>query len=371
MPSLFDPITLGEYEMKKRIFMAPLTRGRSGPQGVPDRMVAEYYAQRTDAGLLIAEATAINPQGHGWRNAPGIYTEEQVAGWRGVADAVHARGGRIFMQIWHMGRTVLPEYANGESPVAPSEVKADGGMLGKDGNRRPFVMPRAITIPEIKRTVADFAEAAERAIEAGFDGVEIHAANNFLVDSFLRDGTNRREDEYGGPIENRARFLIEVVEAITGVIGAGKVGVRLSPTNSYFGISDSEPHVTFPSVAAMLNDFDLAYLHILELIPGSGQPSASDMAPVSHLIRAAYKGTLVKNGGYDRQSGNDALDTSEADAIAFGVPFIANPDLVERYRFGLPLTNSDPETYYTPGRQGYTDYLTYMAEAGRADRKAA
>ena len=354
MPTLFDPITLGEYELKNRIFMAPLTRGRTGSEGVPDRMVAEYYAQRADAGLLIAEATAINAQGRGWRNAPGIYTEEQVAGWRGVADAVHARGGRIFMQIWHMGRTVLPEYANGQRPVAPSEVKADGEIRGKDGKKRPFVMPRAITIPEIKETIADFARAAERAVEAGFDGIEIHGANNFLVDSFLRDGTNRREDEYGGPIENRARFLNEVVEAVTGMIGAGKVGVRLSPTNSYFGITDSEPHITFPGAAATLNGFDLAYLHVLESKPANG------MAPVSPLIRAAYTGTLIKNGGYDHQSGNKALNAGEADAIAFGVPFIANPDLVERYRYGLPLTDSDPETYYTPGRQGYADYATHM-----------
>ncbi len=364
MPTLFDPITLGDYELKNRIFMAPLTRGRSDPQGVPGRMVAEYYAQRAEAGLLITEATAINAQGHGWRNAPGIYTEEQVRGWRLVADAVHARGGRIFMQLWHMGRCVLPEYANSERPIAPSEIKADGGLQGKDGNRRPFVMPRAITIPEIKQTVADFARAADRAIEAGFDGVEIHAANNFLVDAFLRDGTNRREDEYGGPIENRAGFLIEVIAVITGAIGAGKVGVRVSPTNNVFGISDSQPHVTFPSVAAMLNGFDIAYLHILEPKPASGHAMATDIAPVSHLLRAAYKGTLINNGGYDRQSASDSLDAGEADAIAFGVPFIANPDLVERYRYGLPLTDSDPETYYTPGRRGYADYPTYMAEAG-------
>ena len=258
------------------------------------------------------------------------------------------------MQIWHMGRTVLPEYANGERPVAPSKVKADGEIRGRDGRKRPFVTPRAMTIPEIKETVADFARAAERAVEAGVDGIEIHGANNFLIDSFLRDGTNRREDEYGGPVENRNRFLIEVVAAVTGAIGAGKVGVRLSPTNSYFGITDSKPDITFPGAAAMLNDFDLAYLHVLESKP------AGDMAPVSHLIRAAYKGTLIKNGGYDHHSGNEALDAGEADAIAFGVPFIANPDLVERYRYGLPLTDSDPETYYTPGWRGYTDYASPM-----------
>ena len=364
MPTLFDPISLGDYELKNRIFMAPLTRGRSGADGIPAPMVAKYYAQRAEAGLLIAEATAINAQGHGWRNSPGIYTEAQVAGWQRVTDAVHASNGRIFMQLWHMGRTVLPEYANGERPVAPSEVKADGGMLDKDGKRRSFVMPRALSIQEIKRIVADFAKAAERAVEAGFDGVEIHGANNFLVDSFLRDGTNRRNDEYGGAIENRARFLIEILKAVTGAIGTGKVGLRLSPTNSYFGISDSKPHVTFPRVAAMLNDFDLAYLHILEQIAESVEPPTGHVEPVSDLIRAAYKGNLIRNGGYDNWSGNEAFDKGEAEAIAFGVPFIANPDLVNRYRYGLPLTDSDPDTYYTPSRRGYTDYPIYLDKVG-------
>ncbi len=364
MPTLFDPTSLGEYELKNRIFMAPLTRGRAGVDGIPGPLMAEYYAQRAEAGLVIAEATAINAQGHGWRNSPGIYTDAQVAGWRRVTDAVHANNGRIFLQLWHMGRAVLPVYANGERPVAPSGVKAEGGMLDQDGKRRSFVTPRALSIPEIKRIVADFAKAAERAVEAGFDGVEIHGANNFLVDSFLRDGTNRREDEYGGTIENRARFLVEIIEAVSGAIGAGKIGVRLSPTNSYFGISDSSPHVTFPRVAAMLNDFDLAYLHVLEQIAEGVEPPTGNVAPVSDLIRTVYEGTLIRNGGYDSQSGSDTLDKGEAEAIVFGVPFIANPDLVNRYLHGLSLTNSDPETYYTPGRRGYTDYPNYLAEVG-------
>ncbi len=350
MTRLFDPIRIGRLDLPNRIFMAPLTRGRTGAAGVPGPLVAKYYAQRAGAGLLISEATAINAQGRGWRNAPGIYNDTQVAGWRDVAEAVHAQGGRMFMQIWHMGRTVLPEYANGERPIAPSEVKAEGGMLDQDGNRRPFVMPRTITIPEIKATVAGFAKAAERAVEAGMDGVEIHGANNFLVDSFLRDGTNRRNDDYGGPIENRARFLIEVVDAVARTIGADRVGVRLSPTNSYFGISDSEPHVTFPDVAALLNRFDLAYLHILESKPENG------IAPVAPLIRDAYNGTLINNGGYDQESGSEALAAGEADAIAFGTAFIANPDLVNRFRNRLPLAAPDPDTFYTAGPVGYTDY---------------
>ena len=356
MPTLFDPITLGDYKLKNRIFMAPLTRGRTGAEGVPTRMVTDYYADRAAAGLLITEATAITAKSRGWRNAPGIYSKEQMAGWRDVADAVHARDGRIFMQIWHMGRTVLPGYANGERPVAPSEVQAEGGMLEQDGTRGSFVMPRALTIPEIKSTVADFALAAKRAVEAGLDGIEIHAANNFLVDTFLRDGTNRRTDEYGGPVENRARFLIEVIEAVTDAIGSGRVGVRLSPTNSYFGISDSQPDITFPRVAAMLNRFDLAYLHILE------PETADGIAPVAPLIRAVYHGTLIRNGGYDQHSGGEALKSGEAEAIAFGVPFIANPDLVDRYRLSLPLAQSDPETYYTPGRVGYADYPAYQPQ---------
>ncbi len=357
MTNLFDPTRVGRLTLPNRIIMAPLTRGRTGADGVPSKLVAEYYAQRAKAGLLISEATAINAQGRGWRNAPGIYNDAQVAGWRGVAEAVHARGGRIFMQIWHMGRTVLPEYANGERPVAPSEVKADGGMLDQDGNRRQFVMPRALTVPEIKGTVAAFARAAKRAAEAGMDGVEIHGANNFLVDSFLRDGTNRRKDEYGGQIENRARFLIEVVDAVSHAIGTDRVSVRLSPTNSYFGISDSEPHVTFPGVAALLNRFNLAYLHILESKPENGT------APVAPLIRDAYKGTLIKNGGYDQRSGSDALAAGEADAIAFGTPFIANPDLVNRFRHRLPLAVPDPDTFYTPGAAGYTDYPAHPVAA--------
>ena len=360
MTRLFDPIRLGRLTLPNRIIMAPLTRGRTGAAGVPGALVAEYYGQRAAAGLLISEATAINAQGRGWRNAPGIYDEAQIAGWRGVTKAVHARGGRIFMQIWHMGRTVLPAYANGERPVAPSPVKADGGMLDQDGNRRPFVMPRAITIPEIARTVADFATAAARAVAAGMDGVEIHGANNFLVDSFLRDGTNRRQDEYGGPIENRARFLIEVVAAVSHAIGADRVGVRLSPTNCYFGISDSAPHVTFPGVAALLNRFDLAYLHILESQPENG------IAPVAPLIRAAYQGTLIKNGGYDQHSGGDALAAGEADAIAFGTPFIANPDLVNRFRHRLPLAAPDTDTFYSPGAAGYADYPAHPAAMERA-----
>ena len=363
MAALFDPVTLGKYTLKNRIFMAPLTRGRSGSDGIPGPMMAEYYAQRAEAGLLIAEATAINAEGHGWRNSPGIYTEEQVAGWRGVTDAVHARGGHIFLQIWHMGRTVLPEYVSGKRPLAPSAVKAEGGLLGKNGEHRDFAMPRPMSIPEIKATVADFAMAAERAVKAGFDGVEIHAANNFLVDSFLRDGTNRRNDEYGGSIENRGRFLVEVVDAVTMAIGMGKVGVRLSPTNSYFGISDSSPHLTFPRVASMLSDFDLAYLHILESIPESAIASVNEVAPVANLIRAAYKGTLIRNGGYDVRTGHGAISRGEADAVAFGIPFIANPDLVSRYREGLSLTDSDPDTYYTPGRRGYIDYPPYLAQA--------
>jgi len=363
MTTLFDPITLGDYELKNRIFMAPLTRGRSGLDGIPCPLVADYYAQRAAAGLLIAEATAISAQGHGWRNSPGIYSPAQSSGWRQVTDAVHASGGHIFLQIWHMGRTVLPVYVNGERPVAPSEVQAEGGMLDKGGKRRSFVMPRALSIAEIKKIVADFARAAELAIKAGLDGIEIHGANNFLVDSFLRDGTNRRNDEYGGSIGNRARLLVEVLEAGTNAIGAGKVGLRLSPTNSYFGISDSAPHVTFPRVATMLNDFDLAYLHILEQIPSIMDAPVNKVEPVSDLIRAVYKGNLIRNGGYDARSGNEALAKGEADAIAFGVPFIANPDLVGRFRQGLNLTESDPDTYYTPGRRGYTDYPTYLAQA--------
>ncbi len=356
MTNLFDPIRVGRLTLPNRIIMPPLTRGRAGPAGVPDALVADYYSQRASAGLLIAEATAVNREGDGWPGAPGLYTDAQASGWRMVADAVHAAGGRIFVQLWHMGRTVVAQDLDGARPLAPSEIAATGEQRGKDGVRMPFAVPRAMTQGDIDRTVADFARAAERAIEAGLDGVEIHAANSYLVDSFLRDGTNRRDDAYGGAPENRARFLVEIVDAVSRAIGADRVGVRLSPTNAVYGIADTKPGTTFTTVARMLNSFGLAYLHVLEPELGSGHPMATSLAPVAPLIRAAFDGPLILNGGDDRARAETAIAAGAADAVAFGTPFIANPDLVTRFSHDLPLAAPDPARFYTPGAAGYTDY---------------
>ena len=363
MTNLFDPIDVGRLALPNRIIMAPLTRGRTGAEGVPSKLVADYYAQRAEAGLLIAEATAVNREGDGWPGAPGLYTDAQAVGWRRVADAVHAAGGRIFVQLWHMGRAVLTQDLDGARPLAPSEIAATGEHRGKDGIKAPFAVPRSMSQQDIDRTIADFSRAAELAIEAGLDGVEIHAANNFLIDSFLRDGTNQRTDVYGGSAENRARFLIEIVEAVSRKISADRIGVRLSPTNAVYGISDSLPETTFPTAAKLLNRFGLAYLHILEPEPGSGHPMAADLTPTAPLIRAAFDGPLILNGGYDRDRAHAVIAAGEADAIAFGTAFIANPDLVDRFRQRLPLAAPDPDTFYTPGAAGYTDYTAHPVAA--------
>ncbi|MGI9424068.1 MAG: alkene reductase [Hyphomicrobiaceae bacterium] len=363
MTRLFEPIRMGRFTLPNRIIMPPLTRGRADAGGVPGPLVAEYYAQRADAGLLIAEATAINSEGDGWHGAPGIYTDDQVDGWRRVADAVHAASGRIFVQLWHMGRTVLSEDLGGERPLAPSEVPATGDHRSKNGVKRSFSNPRAMNQADIDRTVADFVRAAERAINAGLDGVEIHAANNFLIDLFLRDGTNRRTDAYGGPPENRARFLIETTQAVSDAIGADRVGVRFSPTNAVYGITDSSPDVTFPTAAQLLNRFGLAYLHIIEPEPGSGHPMATDIAPAAPMIRAAFDGPFILNGGIDQRSAEAVIQSDAADAVAFGIPFIANPDLVSRFRLGLPLNVANRDTFYTAGPSGYVDYPTHASAA--------
>ncbi len=363
MSRLFDPIRIGRLTLPNRIILAPLTRGRTGGRGIPDALVAEYYAQRASAGLLITEATAVNREGDGWPGAPGFYTRTQAFGWRRVADAVHAVGGRIFVQLWHMGRAVLAQDLDGARPLAPSEIAATGEHRGKDGIKAPFAVPRSMSQQDIDRTIADFGRAAEWAIEAGLDGVEIHAANNYLIDSFLRDRTNRRTDIYGGSAENRARFLIEIVEAVSRKISADRIGVRISPTNAVYGISDSLPEITFPTVARLLNRFGLAYLHILEPEPGSGHPMATDLTPTAPLIRAAFDGPLILNGGYDLNRAEAAISTNAADAVAFGTPFIANPDLVDRFRHRLPLAAPDPDTFYTPGAAGYTDYPIHLVAA--------
>ena len=352
-PTLFDPVEMRDLQLRNRMVMAPLTRGRAGPQRTANALMAEYYAQRAEAGLIIAEATAISPQGYGWVGSPGIYTPAHVTGWRGVTDAVHARGGRIFLQLWHMGRVSHPDFLEGATPVGPSAIQPTGESYTPAG-RKAYVMPRALTRAEIASTVRDYAQAAVRAREAGFDGVEIHAANGYLIDQFIRDGSNRRDDDYGGSLANRLRFLIEVVEAVTQSWSAARIGVRLSPTNSYNDMSDRQPAQTFTQVARELKRFGLAYLHVVEqLTPQLRDKPETRIAP---LLRAAFDGTFILNGGYDAQAGTAALSAGEAGLIAYGRFFLSNPDLVERFRSGAALNKADISTFYTDGAKGYTDY---------------
>lgn len=358
MTNLFTPMALGDYQLPNRIIMAPLTRSRATESGTPVALMAEHYAQRASAGLIIAEATAVSRQGRGWMNTPGLYTDEQQAGWKQVADAVHAQHGRIFVQIWHMGATVHPDFLDGEQPVSSSNVALTGALATPKGRDRAFVEPRPLEQKEIRDIAHRFASTARRAIDAGLDGVEIHAANGFLIDQFIRDSTNQRSDEYGGSIDNRLRFMTDVIDAVVAEIGAGKVGIRLSPTNKVWGISDSDHRATFMRAVDVLNRYNLAYLHLLEPKPNSGHmlDTIDFMTPD---IRATYQGTLLINGGYTHATGTHALHTHQGDAIVYGVPFIANPDLVERYQNSQPLNNADPDTFYRGGANGYTDYPRY------------
>ncbi len=350
---LFIPAKLGPYELRNRIVMAPLTRNRARPGGVPQEMNVEYYAQRATAGLIITEGSQISPQGVGDPSTPGIDSQAQIAGWRRVTDAIHEGGGRVFLQLWHVGRISHPSLQpNGALPVAPSAIKPDGETFTETG-LQPFVTPRSLETGEIPGIVAQFRQAAKNALEAGFDGVEVHGANGYLLDQFLRDGTNRRDDDYGGSLENRARLLLQVTHAVAGVFGADRVGVRLSPVNSFNSISDSTPDVTFTYVAERLNRFGLAYLHVVEQdFAGSDATQVFD----PRKLRDAFRGTYIANGGYDQVRAEVALATGAADLIAFGKPFIANPDLPARFATGAPLNWADEASFYGGDEKGYTDY---------------
>ncbi|MBL8272016.1 alkene reductase [Steroidobacter sp.] len=347
---LFEQADLRGLRLRNRVVMAPMTRGRAGAARTANALMAEYYGQRAEAGLIVSEATAISAQGYGWNGSPGIYTEAHAAGWRLVTDAVHARGGRIFLQLWHMGRVSHPDFLDGATPVAPSAIAAAGDTYTPTG-KKPYVQPRALTEPEIADIVRDYARATRLAKQAGFDGVEIHGANSYLIDQFIRDGSNRRTDRYGGSIENRLRLLVEVTEAVTKAWSADRVGVRLSPNNSYNDMRDSQPVATFTAAAAALDRFGLAYLHLVEDVVAT--PQNVRTAPA---IRKAFKGTLILNSSYDLNSGTAALAANAADLIAYGKPFISNPDLVTRYRKGLSLAEPNSKTFYSDGVQGYTDY---------------
>lgn len=351
--TLFRPLLVGDLTLRNRILMAPLTRARASDR-VPNEMMAQYYTQRASAGLIISEATAISAQGYGWHNAPAIYADEHIAGWKNVTDQVHAAGGRIFVQLWHMGRLSHPDYHDGNPTVAPSAVVAPGEAHVPSG-KKPFTVPHELTTEEIAATVADYAAATVRARDAGFDGVEIHGANGYLIDEFLRTATNKRTDDYGGSIPNRLRFLLEVVTAVTKAWSPQRTGLRLSPTMNGYGMEDEDPAALFEHAAKALSPSGLAYLHTAESIrPGRiYNPDAERITPI---IRQHYDGVLVTNGGYDKQTATAAIEAGEADAIAFGQPFIANPDLPERFRQNAPLNQPEVATYYSPGSEGYVDY---------------
>ena len=352
MTDLFTPITIGPHTLPNRIFMAPMTRNRA-PDRIPNALMQTYYAQRAGAGLIITEGSQISEQGIGYPATPGIHTDAQVAGWKAVTDAIHERGGHIFCQLWHCGRISHPDFHGGELPVAPSAIRPAGQAFTPEGPK-DFVTPRALEIEEIPGIVADYAHAADCARRAGFDGVEIHAANGYLIDQFLRDGSNQREDAYGGPVKNRARFLLEVTEAVCEAIGSDRVGVRLSPRNPFNDMHDSDPEAIFSYATEALNRFGLAYLHVTEM--DMGQPGAAGPEFDLGRLRRIWRGVFVANGGYDKARASAALERGAADAVAFGVLFLANPDLVERFRRDAPLNEPDPDTFYGGEAKGYIDY---------------
>ena len=357
--SLFDPIKLGAIEAPNRIIMAPLTRGRAGPDFVPNELALEYYRQRASAGLIISEATGISQEGLGWPSAPGLWTEAQVEGWKPVTDAVHAAGGRIVAQLWHMGRLVHSVFNDGKQPVSASATKGVGRAHTPVG-RLDLEEARPLRLDEIRRVIADYAKAAENAKKAGFDGVQLHGANGYLIDQFLRDGTNLRDDDYGGPVENRIRLLREVTEALIAVWGADRVGVRLSPNGETQGVDDSAPETLFPAAAAALDALGIAFLELREPGP-EGTFGRTDVPKQSPAIRQAFKGPLILNSDYDAAKAEQALAGGIADAIAFGRPFIGNPDLVERIRSGAEWAVDNPQTWYSPGPEGYIDYPALVA----------
>lgn len=361
MPSLFDPIRLGDIQAPNRILMAPLTRARSTREHVPTPIMQDYYAQRAGAGLIITEATGISRQGLGWPNAPGIWKSEQVEAWKPVTEAVHANGGRIVLQLWHMGRLVHPDFLDGAAPVSASATTAPGYAHTYAG-KKPYAEARPLTIEEIPRIVADYARAARNAITAGFDGVQIHGANGYLIDQFLRDGSNHRTDDYGGSPENRVRLLREVTTAVAAEIGAGRTAVRLSPNGDTQGVIDSDPASVYAVAAQALDAIGIAFLELREQRP-DGTFGRSEQPRQSPVIRQYFKGPLVLNGEYSRERAQEALANGEADAIAFGRPFISNPDLPLRLEKGAALADAPPATWYSAGAEGYTDYPALNAQA--------
>lgn len=357
---LFSPITIGKLQLPNRIIMAPLTRNRAGDGNVPTDMNALYYQQRASAGLIISEATQVSPQGVGYPHTPGIHSNEQVTGWQKVTNAVHDAGGRIFLQLWHVGRISHPSLQpNGELPVAPSEVIPGQGQAITYEGMQDYVTPRALAIDELSGIVNDYREAAKKAMQAGFDGVEVHCANGYLLDQFLRDGTNKRSDKYGGSMGNRARLPLEVITAVQEVWPRDAVGVRISPCGTFNDMSDSDPEAMFGYFVEQLNDFELAYLHIIE---AGAKDMCHGATPIpTGIFRKRYAGRIMVNGGFDLEKGQAVIRQHLADMVCYGKPFIANPDLPERFCSGAPLNEPDPESFYGGDEKGYIDYPTLKA----------
>ncbi len=351
MPTLFDSLAIGAITLPNRILMAPLTRCRAEADHVPGSLMAEYYTQRASAGLIITEATMIMEGNSAFWREPGIYSPAQVAGWKTITDAVHAAGGRIFIQLWHGGRACHPLLNQGAQPVAPSPIAITGDEVHTPEGKQPYVVPRELRDDELPSIVAGFRKAAENARLAGFDGVEVHGANGYLLDAFLRDGANQRKGSYGGPIENRARLTLEVLEAVSSVWGSDRVGLRLSPLNSYNSMRDSDPVGLSIWLARRLNDFRLAYLHVMR-----GDFFQQQSGDVLTPIRAHYQGVVIGNMGYTAEEATAALAAKQIDAVAFGTSFLANPDLPAQFKAGVPLNPPKPAYFYSPGPEGYTDY---------------
>jgi N-ethylmaleimide reductase len=351
--TLLSPAALGPYTLRIGLVMAPMTRSRAGSGGAPTALTATYYAQRASAGLIVTEGTQVSPQGVGYVDTPGIHSDAQVESWRRVTDAVHARGGLIFVQLWHVGRISHPDLQpDGALPVAPSAITPDGFTYTLEG-QRPLETPRALDIAEIPGVVRQYAEAAEHARAAGFDGVELHGAYGYLIDQFLRDGTNHRTDAYGGSIGKRVRFLLEVTEAVANVWGADRVGVRLSPTSGYEGVEDSDPLRHFAYAAHALSSLEPAYLHVVA--PDVIDPASLDRA-VAVEIRRRFRGRVILNGGFDQDRAEEAVLSGLADLVSFGQLFLANPDLPERFSKRASLNIADRDTFYGGDARGYTDY---------------
>lgn len=356
---LFQPLKLGAIELPNRVVMAPLTRNRATADNVPSDLAVTYYAQRASAGLIISEATQVVPEGQGYPNTPGIHSDEQVAGWQRVTDAVHKAGGRMVLQLWHVGRVSHPVFQpGGKLPVAPSALAPKGQLYGFDWKKMDYVTPRALDLSELPGVIAGYVKGAENARKAGFDGVEVHGANGYLLDQFLRDGTNKRTDAYGGSIENRAKLMLEVSKAAAAVAGPERTGIRISPVTPANDISDSNPQPLFDHIVDQLNALKLVYIHVIEGATGGPR----DNAPFDYAsLRKRFKQAYMANNGYDAALANKVLDAGAADLIAFGKPFISNPDLVERLKKGAALNEWDKNTFYGGGAKGYTDYPTLGA----------